>query len=417
MRTLMSVALVLVVAAAGCRQTPAAKQPSPNVPITAPSESRPPPTSAPAEAEDISAGEIAASEPAAAPAAPPLRPPLAEAKGSATPQLVGGAILQVNGRFFSVDDIVNAAGLELGKIPPGLPEEAFRRRAEQVINDTIRRQVSQALVLPEADKILTEEQTKLIDQEVARTLDEMVLRAGGSKKKLELDLQSQGTTLQNILDDFRSDLKVRLLLRMKFMPAISISRSMLWDYYRRNRDQFATPPKVQMQIISVPLSTFLAEGAGEPTAAERAAAAAKARQRIEQARTALGQGEDFGSVADRYSFGMKAGSGGLWPPMPAGSFRQEKVEKVAFSQEKGQVSDIIETDEGYFIVKTADVQKGSSVSFEDAQVQIEKTLRDQQSAKLYNEYYEKLLWSATIVQSENFVPLAVERAVARYRGR
>ena len=395
-----------------------------SVPITRATETMEPPTSAPAT-------QPSPPQPSTAPAEPPPPPiPLDDlsqrrltstAPGQTTivsgPQVVAGVTIQVNEHFLSVDDVLRAAALELAKIPAGLGESAFRPRAEKVITEEIRRQISQLMVLDEAERALTDEQKKLIDQEMDQTLAAMVSQTGGSRKKLEDDLANQGTTLEAILANQRRELTVRWYLRWKFSPVVSVTRAMLWDYYSRHQEEFAAPKKVQMQIIFVPPAAFLASDQASPSAEQLAAARTAARAQIDQAAQALKRGEDFAAVARRFSSDPRAQAGGLWPPMPAGSFRQEQVERVAFSQAAGQVSDVIETDEGFYLVKTTAVQGASTICFEDAQGEIEKTLRDQQSAQLYNDYYATLLAEATIVQSENFVPTAVGRAVERYRTR
>jgi hypothetical protein len=398
MRRAILLAAAVLATLCGCQNARLANPAERKVPITKPKETSPLPATAP-------------SPPAAIPSTTPATPP----ENLSSAEVVTGSLIQVNDRFFAVEDILRAAAWELSNIPKGLPDPSFRSRAEKIIQEEIRRQVSQSLVLTEADKTLDEEQKKFIDQELNDTLAQMVSQAGGSKKKLEADLVSRGTTLQAVLDNHRRELTVRLYLRLKFAPTVSVNRAMLWDYYRRHRDQYVAPKKVQMQIIAVPLSAFLAGGSARPSASELAAARAAARARIDEAAAALKAGEDFAAVADRFPSNNRPG--GLWPPMPAGSFRQDQVEQAAFSQSAGQVSGIIETDEGFYIVKTVAVQPESTTRFEDAQVAIEKTLRDQQAARIYNDYYAKLLKTATIVTSENFVPTAVEQAVRRYGGK
>ena len=392
------ISLLAAATLCGCQDLMLKTPSSGQVPITLPTETATMPTTAPATA----------------PAVPP-RPPASQPKPKTIAQsaVMGEATIQVNDRFLSLEDILHAAALELSKIPPGVPESSFRQQAEKILVEEIRRQVSQALAMPEAEKSFTEEQKKLIDDEIADTLAEMVSGAGGSKKKLEADLVRQGTTLQTVLDNQRRELTVRWFLRMKFAHAVVITRSLLWDYYSRNKEEFTTPKKVQMQLIIVPLTAFLSPGSGQPSASELAAARAAARAKIDRAAAALRNKEGFSSVADRYSSNNKPG--GIWPLMSIGSFRQEEVEHVAFSQPPGQVSDAIETDEGFYIIKTIAVHEEAVVRFEDAQPAIEQKLRDQQSATLYNEYYAKLVKSATIVQPTDFISMAVEKAVRRYR--
>ena len=330
------------------------------------------------------------------------------------PEVVTGSVIQVNSKFFTVDDILKAAGPDLAEIPCNISEDSFRVRAGKVINEEIRRQISQAMTLPEAEMALTDEAKKQIDKEMDETLTDMIAQAGGSRKQLETNLRKQGTTLQAVLDNQRRKLTVQMFMRLRFLPAVSVSRAMLWDYYVRRKEEFSAPKKVQMQIISVPFKSFIREGSIAPTEDELSMARAKARDHIALAAKAVHAGEDFGKVAEKYSLGPKPPSEGLWPLMPAGSFREEKVEQIAFEQESGQVSEIIETDTGFYVVKTKQVEPAATITFEDAQPKIEKILREQVSTKLYTDYYMGLLKDATIVQPENFVPQAVDATVNRF---
>ncbi len=421
MRESKYLAAVALVALCGCQQLRFWDK-GRDTPITPASETIQP---SPAAQEPVPPEP--SSGPRQEPAAPvpldqlPQRQPDATATGQATgafsTEVATGVTVRVNDRVLTADDILRAAALELAKVPPGLLESAFRLRAEKIITDELRRQISQWMAMREAERVLTDEQKRLIDQEMEATLAAMVSQAGGTRRKLEADLISQGTTLEEVLANQRRELTVRWFLRWKFAPAVSVTRAMLWDYYCRHKSDFAAPKKVQMQIIFVPLAAFLASPQAQPSGAERAAARTAARARIDQAAEAIRGGEDFAAVARRFSTGPKAEDGGLWPLMPAGSFRQEQVEQVAFSQGAGEVSDVLELEEGFCIVKTAAVQETSTISFEDAQVEIEKILRDQQAAQLYNDYYAKLLAETTIVQSENFIPTAVDRALERYLAR
>ena len=112
-----------------------------------------------------------------------------------------------------------------------------------------------------------------------------------------------------------------------------------------------------------------------------------------------------------------ADEGGLWPLMPAGSFALAKVEEVAFEKNEGEVSDVIENDGNLYLVKVAKVQPGEAISFEDAQGKIEQLLSRQQFQKLSEDYYQKLVSHAVVVESADFVKNCVERAVERFWGK
>ena len=103
--------------------------------------------------------------------------------------------------------------------------------------------------------------------------------------------------------------------------------------------------------------------------------------------------------------------------MEAGSFRQKEVEEAAFSLAEGQVSGLIETKQGCYLVKAYRVQPGQKLSFEQAQEKIDHNLRMQQVRKLEGDYIQRLRKRAHVGKTDEFLALAVSQAVDRYWGR
>jgi len=108
-------------------------------------------------------------------------------------------------------------------------------------------------------------------------------------------------------------------------------------------------------------------GQGLPGQSRRQAQRRRTRRRQEGGREAIDaaaadikDGKDFGEIAAAKSKDAKAAEQGVWPLMPAGSFGEAKVEKAAFAMKEGQVSGVIETDAGFYIVKAYKVQGGKT---------------------------------------------------------
>lgn len=329
-------------------------------------------------------------------------------------EVVSSSVIQVNSQFITVDDIVRSANVKLGAIPKDASAAVFRTRATQILTDEIYRQMSEYMVMAEANSRFTDEQKKLLEKEVDQALRVLTSDlGGGSKKKLEEVLVQQGTSLEAVLGDHRRRVTVRAFLHEKIVPQIKINRQMLWDYYQQHLGEFTQPAQVAMQTISLPVASFLPAG-GVVSEAERQAARLAAREEIAKAQAELQAGKNFAEVATAYSKDSKAGAGGLWPAMPSGSFRESKVEAAAFAMKQGQVSDIIETDSGYYIVRTAAIQPGKTTSFEEAQDKIDDTLRKNQERELTDEYFKKLQEGMSVVPYSNFLELAVEKAAEKH---
>jgi parvulin-like peptidyl-prolyl isomerase len=349
-------------------------------------------------------------------------PPRVESAGAAArpakvlgpDEVVAASVVQVNRRFISIDDILRPLGPKLSKLPKGISEQTFRDRATELIAQEITGQITRCLVVEEAEKRLVDDQKKAIDQEVKQAQSDMLAAAGGSVTKLRQQLQREGQTFEQAIEDYRRDVTFKLYLRHRFMPAIPVTRKMLWDYYRQNSRQFATGHKVQMQIIAEPFAAFLAEPSAQPSAAELAAAQTQARQAIQAAKARLDAGDDFAAVARKHSKGVKADAGGLWPMMEAGSFKEAEVETAAFQLAAGGVSAPVETPHGWYIVKAVQVVPGRVVPFEEAQDQIAEILRTRMYNDLTDKYFQDLMEKSHIVRSPQFSQLALDRAVDRF---
>jgi len=329
-------------------------------------------------------------------------------------ELVTASLLQINDRFLTVEDILQACTHRLEELNPSIAQESFRKQTQRILENELRRQVSESLAYAEADRRLTDEQKDRVEEEVQTVLRRMIAEAGGSRERLEAMLAQEGRDLQTDLEKQRRQMMIQGYMQARFEPAIATSRRMLWETYRENLSQFTAHKAVQMQIIAAPIETFLPEGTARPSETERQAAATRAKTTIEQAAEALQSGEDFGDVARRVSRGLMAGKGGVWPMMEAGNFREVAVETAAFQLKEGQISEILQTESGYFLVKAKKVQPGKIIPFEEAQVQIEQELRNTQLIQLQEEYFQRLFKGAQIHHSEPFLQHAVDRAVELY---
>ncbi len=385
----------------------------------------------------------AATQPASAPAgtAPAPSRVKIERPGASRPpvpreEVLSTSALQVNNRYITVEEILRSAGPALVAVPTNVSEPTYRRRVEQILQEEIRARVSQELVHEEARNRLDDDQKKHIDEEMRKTLEEMIAQAGGSRTALQTRLAAEGANLDDVLAEQRRKLTIQLYLQARFEPAISVTRKMLWDYYRAHPEKFSSEAKVQMRILAAPFSAFLPTDAANPGAAERDAARAAARKTIDAALGQLRDGKEFPAVAKQAAADIKARhedrwdavardfgkvcvekmaeSGGLWGLARAGSFIEPKVEEAAFALKEGQLSDVVEGKYGFYVVQADKVQPGRTVSFEHAQAEIEPLLRREQYDKLRDDYFRRLLEGATIVHTDKFVSLAVDRAIERY---
>lgn len=349
--------------------------------------------------------------------APAAAPPMAD-KAATKPagETLDPNAIRINDKKVTVADILKSADPELKKIGKPTTEKEFLAKAKPIVVQNRNRLVAEMLLYGAAERSMNDQAKKHLDGEVKDAQERWLNEVGGDKKRLREELAKRGQTLDEALTRYRRGATIHLYLQDQLAPRVTITRDTLLQYYADHENDFRRPQQVQMQIIEAPFEAFLPSPLTNPTTEQAQAARDQARRTVDEAVRALTKGEEFGVVAERFSRGVKKGEKGIWPPMPAGSFKQEAVSKAAFSQPEGGVSGIIETADGYYVVKTRRIFPGKIETFEDVQTKIEKRIREEQMDRLTREHIAELEDRAAITEPRGFVDTLVNQAVRTYFG-
>jgi parvulin-like peptidyl-prolyl isomerase len=136
--------------------------------------------------------------------------------------------------------------------------------------------------------------------------------------------------------------------------AITVTDAEIRAQYDSHPEQYRDPEKLRFQHIF-----FRAESA-EMSPAERA----KVRQRLENLRKEIVAGADFDSMAREYSQSSTATSGG-WAMMKRGERAFGSFSQLAWSMKPEQLSPVIDTPNGFHLVKVKEKIPPLDRKFED----------------------------------------------------
>ena len=100
-------------------------------------------------------------------------------------------------------------------------------------------------------------------------------------------------------------------------------------------------------------------------------------------------GEDFAELAKEYSTDGTAENGGDLGFFGTGQM-VEPFEKAAFALEIGEVSDIVETEYGFHIIKVTDKQEAKEAVFADHKEEIKEILIEEEMNANYATWLEEL---------------------------
>jgi peptidyl-prolyl cis-trans isomerase C len=199
-----------------------------------------------------------------------------------------------------------------------------------------------------------------------------------TEQAFQQTLKAQHMTVEKLRDTARSNLVVRKLLQDEVMSKIEIKPSDISAFYEKNPDKFQQPEAVHAAHILV-----IVPAQSDPAA--KAALKARAMEALQAARA----GKDFGALARQYSQDGSAQHGGDLGFFPRGQM-VPAFEKVAFSLKPGEISDLVETQFGYHIIKVIEKRPGGTVPFAQAAPQIQQFLENQAQSDRGKAYVESL---------------------------
>ena len=135
------------------------------------------------------------------------------------------------------------------------------------------------------------------------------------------------------------------------IQASAISEKEMMAYYEKNSKKFQLPEQIRGQRILV-----------------------KTRQEAEGILEALKTGVDFGKLAREKSIGPAGKKGGTFVMLRRGK-ADPAIEKIAFTLQNGEVSEIIQTQAGYYIIKAGDKSVSRRIPFSEVKKQIKMSLK------------------------------------------
>jgi peptidyl-prolyl cis-trans isomerase C len=177
-------------------------------------------------------------------------------------------------------------------------------------------------------------------------------------------MAQQQLTAAQVRSDARQNLGVEKLLEMEIASKTAVTPDQIAAFYKENPQAFQVPEQVRASHILISVTP----DADAPT---KAAARAKAESVLKSAKG----GADFAALAREHSQdpGSAAGGGDL------GVFRQGQMvgpfNDVAFKLAPGAISDVVETDFGYHIIKVVEKQPARAVALDEARGDIERHLQ------------------------------------------
>ncbi|KJS29092.1 MAG: hypothetical protein VR64_21830 [Desulfatitalea sp. BRH_c12] len=256
-----------------------------------------------------------------------------------------------------------------------IPEEFQGQVKKDVLNDMISRE----LILQESKK----KGIKVDPQFVQKEISAIQMRYE-DPEQFKKALAEMNMTEDALKKQITQRSAIRDLIDKEVASKITVSDKDTKAFYDENPSLFKRPEEVHAQHILIK---------SEADAEEKQKKAS--RQTLVDIKKKIDAGEDFGALAKAHSQCPSAQNNG-----DLGSFSKGKMvpafETAAFALKPGQVSDIVETNFGYHLIKVLEHSDPQTLKYEEVQPKINASLRNQKVQTEVQKYVEELRKSAKI---------------------
>ncbi len=238
-------------------------------------------------------------------------------------------------------------------VPPDQRDRVYRGVLDQLVNFKLLIQESKARNLTIADAELNARMAQVQGQ-------------FPSEDAFKQALAEQKMTLEQIRNDARSELLVTKMLQAEVDPKVAVTATQIQEFYAKNPDRFKQGERVRASHILFRLPE-------QADAAAKAAVRTKAAGVLKDARA----GKDFAALATQHSEDTgSAPSGGDLNYFQRGQM-VAPFDTAVFAMKVGDVSELVETQFGFHIIKLVDKQAERTVPLDEIRPQVQQFLENQ----------------------------------------
>jgi peptidyl-prolyl cis-trans isomerase C len=236
---------------------------------------------------------------------------------------------------------------------------AARRQLRKKVLDYL---IDQELIVQEGKKAGLEPQQEQIDAEFGK-----IKKRFSSQDAFEQVMKKQNMTEERLREIIGRAFIVKNVLEVKIEPlAKPVTEKDVADYYEAHKGEFTEPEEIRARHILIKLSS-------EASDEEKTYSKKEMQAILEEAKS----GADFAELAKKHSQCPSAIQGGDLGYFARGDM-VKPFEEAAFALEPGQISEIVETEYGYHIIRLEDRKPGRQLELEEVSEEIKKELHDKE---------------------------------------
>ena len=271
---------------------------------------------------------------------------------------------------------------------PANADKIVQERDKDVLRDLI----DQQLLLEKGKDLGITADTELI-----KRLDEMRKDMHmDSMEDLEKAATSQGISYEDFKQNLKNQIITQQVISREVGSRMNVSKEELQQFYDEHKSQMEQPEQIRLSELLIAGKKDKAPPADEQQ--ELGAARAKADDLLGQIR----KGAAFDEIAKKNSDGPTAAQGGDLGYFKRATLAKELEDKT-FAMKPGEVSEVIQTKQGFVILKVTEHQQAGVPPLSAIEPKVQEAIYMQKLQPALRAYLQKLREDAYIKVADGYV--------------
>lgn len=287
--------------------------------------------------------------------------------------VIGGYAARAGSTVITYSDIDEAIAPFMQQLFQRYQGEELARQIRNARLDMRETLIEEALIKEEIKTLGFGLPPAVIDEEADRLIRD---RFGNNHALLNKALAERRMTFEEWREDLGDQIALRMYYNQEIARKISVSEKTIREAYEQVKKDHFIPLKVKFRAI------LINKGSSEEDRTVK-------KQQVDTVLQKLLDGADFAEMAKEFSEGIRADTGGAFPWKEPKEVH-EALRPALRTVPTGQISDLIETDEEFYIVKIEERREEGHVPFEDLREEIEAEQLALEQNRLYVRLIERL---------------------------
>jgi peptidyl-prolyl cis-trans isomerase SurA len=262
----------------------------------------------------------------------------------------------------------------------GYPEEKERKMLFKVREGVLSQLIDKKI----EDQQIKRSKINISEEQIDQTIERIKGQNFFTDEDLRHALAKDGWTMEAYRENIKEEILRTRLVNLEVKSKIVITEEDIAAYYEKHLDTYGGKQKYHLRNILITIPTFADESKK-----------LEIRGKLDEILNELNSGESFETMARNYSESSTAPEGGDLGLFELDSLSPQ-LQKTIKGMKPGEVTPVLETDQGYQIFFLQEILKTPGKSLKDVSPEIQRILYEENADKKYQEWIEGLRKQSTI---------------------